>query len=129
MTGYTWLDGEWGDILGSHLAKNDVNPASHPTAIDLCAGDGSIARILVDLGWNPDDITCIDLHRSRNPLVTDVRWLHWDLEALLETINDSGPLPGVVEGYKGYFDIAILAQGNMGIGMTGINTLLQFFVR
>lgn len=90
------------------LTGMKVSPYSHPNAIDLFAGDGSGARILVDLGWKVRNILCVDLYIPRFPLVNDVEWKFWDLLSLSQSIRYGKPeIPASVLRFRGQFDIVL----------------------
>lgn len=46
--------------IAKGLRFKDITPYSHPIAADVFAGDGSMAYLIEQEGWNPSDITCFD---------------------------------------------------------------------
>lgn len=99
---------------------------SHPKVVELCAGDGPWAKAFADAGWNPQDITCIDIARTNTPLIDGAKWLHWDLDALAQGIIEDRELPDDVLEYKGRFDIVFLTYG---FGISYKDILCEYFVR
>ncbi len=57
---YSHNDSLISHALDTQRQKAGITPHDFPRAVDLCAGDGSLARYLVDRGWDPKNITCID---------------------------------------------------------------------
>ena len=110
------------------LELNRVTPSTHPRAIDLCAGDGSFARMLVDNGWQEEDMTCVDIARTETPLVPKATWLFWDVEALSLAILKYTEIPPEIAVYKHRFDIAILMQGE-GFYDEKENAVCKYLVR
>jgi hypothetical protein len=93
------------------LEESGATPASHPNVVDLCAGDGSMARILADQGWDESRILCVDRYISPTPLVENVRWAYWDLEALGRSLVLGEVLSEQIERYREGFDITCLVNG------------------
>lgn len=91
--------------IGRILSAKGVTPATHGRVIDLCAGDSSIGKILVENGWNPKDILCIDKKRTETPLVEGLRWEYWDLKELAESLKRDLTLPHEISLRKGKFDL------------------------
>ncbi|MDO8619386.1 MAG: hypothetical protein Q7R49_05605 [Candidatus Daviesbacteria bacterium] len=92
-------------LLSLALESKDITPSSHPTAADLCAGDGSWARMLLDHGWDESNLTCIDSAKSPTPLVPGANWLYWDLEALSTRLFLKKSLPEEILSKQHTFDI------------------------
>lgn len=80
---YSWREYQtntgWRANLPKILQHAGVSPSTHPLAADLCAGDGSWAKILVENGWIESNLTCIDRCKSSAPLVLAASWRYWDL--------------------------------------------------
>lgn len=91
-----------------YMKRKNISPISHPLAVDICAGDGSGARILVDHKWEAQNITCIDRYQSPVPLVNGATWLYWDVQALARHLLAERPLPTRVEALRNKFDIVFL---------------------
>jgi hypothetical protein len=106
-----WSYGSDPEGFRSVLAIKGITPISHPKAVDLCAGDGSFARMLVENGWNEEDITCVDRFHTTTPLVSQSTWLYWDLRALASAVMQQLPIPTEVASYRHQFDVAVLMQG------------------
>lgn len=115
--------------LFGQLMHERVTPITHPKAVDLCAGDGCLARILVDNGWKEANLTCIDRYKSPTPLVPDARWFYWDLEQLYLHLERRLSLPEEVLSFRHQFDIAMLWLGGFGLGESGRELLCKYFVK
>lgn len=102
---YSYDTKEIREGMSEFLARK-ITKESHPKAIDLCAGDGSYARILVDNGWKGQNMTCVDRFRTRTPLVKDAVWRYWDLEQMAHELQLRQPMPEEITLLKGSFDIA-----------------------
>lgn len=96
--------------IAKELRFRNITPHSHPLAADIFAGDGSMAYLLSQEGWNPSDITCFDRAKSRKPLVQGVNWRYWNLAALADALASNVTLPPEVEMYRGGFDLAMSLQ-------------------
>lgn len=90
-----------------------ITPDTHPLAADLEAGDGSYARMLVDLGWNRANITCVDYRKTTTPLVQYCKWEYWDLEALDDALRRRLFLPKKVSALKEKFDLVIFESNKL----------------
>ena len=109
------------------LSRQGVTPVTYPRAIDLCAGDGSFARILVDNGWDETNMACVDMFCTSTPLVPRAKWLYWDLESLYSAIVLDKPIPAEVLEYQHQFDIAILWNG--GLFGRAVDIVCEYLVR
>lgn len=110
-----------------------ITPQTHPRAADICAGDGSWARLLVDNGWKPEDILCVDRCRSLGPLVEGVKWEYWDVDALRDRLLTArfhleGPteIPEGVAVHQGKFDLVIVL---LGAERRAANEVANYLVR
>lgn len=99
------------EAIVTDLVWNGVTPATHPKAVDLCAGDGSCAAILTSTGWNANNITCIDISRSTSPLVTGVTWQYLDLGELGWRLKGGHQIPESLQPLHHGFDVAMLWFG------------------
>lgn len=112
------------EAFTSFLQTHKLSPETHPRILDLCAGDGGLARMAADMGWT--DITCIDKFLPADSLVPTATWLTWNLYNLYTNIRfddmDASTLP-----YRNIFDLVLMANselGNIDIEMT----VCSFFV-
>lgn len=99
------------DSFRISLAGLGITPDSHSNVVDLCAGDGGMARILVDLGWDESRILCVDRCVSSTPLVEKAKWVYWDLEELGRALILGRAIPEEIERYRERFDITFLVNG------------------
>ncbi len=97
-----------------HLKEDGVTPLTHPKAIDLCAGDGSMAQILIENGWSPKNITCVDQFVTKTPLADGAKWKYINLGALASSLKIEEDLEPEIVQMKGNYDIVTLVQGHMG---------------
>lgn len=105
------------DIWIPELVKSGkVTAEKFPRAVDLFAGDGSWARRLIDNGWKPENITCIDIYVSPTPLVEGVNWRHMNLVALYEALKKRAILPTEVESLRGGWDLTTMSYGSVLYG-------------
>ena len=121
-------------LIPSQLSHEGITPQTHPQVVDLCAGDGSIARILADNGWSLSIITCIDKLVSPTPLVEGVRWLYWDLRELAKSVIGDVSLPTEVVKKRNSFDVVCLWSGidedeTKNIGWLERKIICDFFVK
>ena len=74
------------EILLRIIAADRINPQQHPMVIDLASGHGGIPWLLVQLGWQEKNITCIDLNLppEEDNLVPNAQWVKADLFDLFE---------------------------------------------
>jgi len=124
-----------------NFRKYGITSETHPKAIDICAGDGSWARILCDNGWKEENILCVDRYKSGSPLVSGVESNYWDINALGKRLfleHDqtfsaymrrllSGQIPPEVLEKKGVFDLAVLGFGTLKQSLE--EEVCNFFVR
>ncbi len=108
------------------LRKHNLSPNTHPRVVDLCAGEGSWAKILIERGWDPNHIVCIDRRRPENPPPEGVKWEYWDLRALATSLRNRTPLPKEVAVYRRSFDLAVMTYG---LGSREGRPLFKFFVK
>jgi hypothetical protein len=109
---YAYEDSTFRSVFQTGLDRRGINPATHPMALDLCAGDGSLARILVDKNWDFGNITCVDRFRTTTPLQEGVNWRYWDLKSLGYSIIDGKELPEEILNFQHKFDVVLLWNGN-----------------
>ena len=116
--------------LAKVIAEGIISPERFPLAVDLFAGDGSWAKRLVDNGWAPANITCVDIARTETPLVDGVNWLYLDLAALAHVAN-RGHLHGQVGQLRGRFDLAFSSFGAISTygAEDTADILCGFFIR
>lgn len=128
-TGYSYYDKFAHDIVRRQLkAGRGINPQTHPKVADVCAGDGSWARIFIDNGWKPEDILCIDQFRSRVSLIEGVAWRYWDVAELgVRLLTGDAAIPNEVLEWQGKFDIVVLI--NSGINHGIVQEVCRFLVR
>jgi hypothetical protein len=88
-----------------------ITPGNYPKAIDLCSGDGALALFLIQRGWKPENITCVDRYISPTPLVTGVSWLYMDLNLLATALETHEPVPSCIGQLRGAFDVVTHIQG------------------
>ncbi len=120
------MDQHTQDITAHYLRRNNITPYNHPIAADVFAGDGSMAFLLSQEGWNPSDITCFDQAVSRKPLVPGVNWRYWNLATLADALDNNVTLPPEVEMCRGKFDLAISLQSlQLDSGLTVCRFLVK----
>ena len=93
-----------------NLSRAGISPITHPVAADLCAGDGTYAKMLVDNGWDARKITCIDVYQSPTPWLPDTSWKYWNLAQLHLALVEGRELPEEVKVLKGSFDLVVLQR-------------------
>ena len=123
---YSYRDGWARDMMPVVLRELGISPASHPNAIELFAGDGSWARMLVDNGWNEESLTCIDMRKSPTPLVPKADWLYWDLSQLARALLEHSDLPPEAASLQGKFNLVYSFYGDQS--MAAEDALGSFFV-
>src|SRR3989344_9234795 len=101
-------------ILEPQFEIKKITPVTHPKVADLCAGDGSVARILKEMGWKEEDILCIDEARSTTPLVEHVAWKYWNLSELGYALRGDKVISPEIQQHKGRFDMVLMFQGYIG---------------
>ena len=106
------MDRRW---LIDKLERNSVTPVKHQKVCDLCSGDGSIPAILVDNGWKPGQITCIDQFKSPEPLVEGVDWKYLDISLLVWAIRRGAEIPEDLKKLQHSFDLVTLFQSHAGM--------------
>lgn len=89
-----------------------ITPHSHPRVVDVASGDGPVALLLSQRGWPAGQITCVDQHFSKNPLVKGANWLYWDLRALASALRRNQPLPIQVSNYRSMFDVVTIIHAD-----------------
>ena len=109
------------------LDLKEITPKTHPKVVDLCAGDGSISKLLTDKGWNPRDLTCVDLYKSPTPLVNGVTWRYWDLEELADHLKILRDIPAQILDLQNTFDFVVLWNGFLRRETE--TSVCKFFVR
>ena len=109
------------------FSRYHVTPATHPRVVDLFTGDGSIAKMIMNMGWQPDNITCIDQCISPTPVVQGVHWEYMYLHSLAHALKYHLAIPSKVEHYRHAFDVVMewLGYGDP----KDIAILYKFFAR
>jgi len=126
----SWTHSHLSWILANEFTKeNHLSHIASPKICDLFAGEGGMANIFMELGWESSDITCIDLHTpdSGSELATGAKWLFWDLKRLTEAIVDNEVLPKSVLKHKNKFDLVVMAYGDLKPKLEPI--LTEFFAK
>lgn len=117
-------------VFAKELAKMikfaGLTPQSFPLVADLFSGSGSVAEILVKMGWGEKKITCIDRERPVRPLV-DSPFLFWRFDRLYLSILEGLKLPPEVEKHRGQFDLVFVVQTH--IESHYMSVLGSFFLR
>ena len=98
-------------LVANKIVGADISPVTHPKAIDLFAGNGSVARLLSEGEWKEENIVCVDLCQPKNPLVERAQWCYWDLIQLLKAISHPESIPEEISQFRRCFDIVAIAQG------------------
>lgn len=129
--GFYGGDGHYDAMFARLVSSGEITPEQFPRALDFFAGDGSWARRFVENGWDPQNVTCIDIARTETPLVRQAKWIYMDLAKLVDYIK-AGWVPGEAEVHRHKWDLVAacygVMQGNMADNAS--ETLLaQFFVR
>lgn len=99
------------ELLKDEISYQKIKPKTHQKALDLCSGDGAIAWYLTTLGWEPEDITCIDQFRSTRPLVRGVRWKFIDLDVLLQQLQHGEQVEPEIASLEHSFDVVTMFWG------------------
>ena len=97
----------------NYFSHHQINPNRYPKVCDLSSGDGAIALFLIQKGWKPQDITCIDKYTSTTPLADGVIWEYIDLQALADTLIYGGKLPDEVEKMRESFNLVTHAYSHL----------------
>jgi len=100
--------------LNRRLDEQGISFDTHPQVVDLCAGDGSIAALMVERGWSPRQITNIDLYETSTPLVDGCNWKYLDLGALAWAIECGDSINHEVTRLRHKFNVVTLVQGFLG---------------
>ncbi len=108
---YAWEDSTFKSTLSRWLERRQITPETYPRAVDLCAGDGSISRLLADKGWNANNIVCVDRCKSPRPLLKGVTWRYWDLEVLAAYLAEKREVPDQILEHQNAYDLVILWNG------------------
>jgi len=106
-----------------------VNPNTHPRLIDLYSGDGPIAKMTADMGWLPENITCVDLYTPATPVIKGVHWSYINLNNLAFALRLNEPLPPQVEQYRHTFDVVTDWLGFLYTKQRDIPIIHHFFAR
>lgn len=115
--------------MNEEFTEFHVTPETHPKVVELAAGDGPIAKLLVKRGWRPENITCVDRDESPNPMVPGVKWMYIDLPTLYEEYirKNLNPEPEIL-AMKGAFDLVSFC--NTGWDMPHLEEkLAEYFKR
>ncbi len=96
---------------------------------DVCAGDGSVAKLLVDYGWDARKIICIDRYRSPSPLVGGVTWEYWNVDQLGLALLAEKEIPSCIERYREFFDLVVMMQALGGVGSDSAEAVSYFLCR
>lgn len=124
---YAYEDSRFRSTFGEWLCRREITPKVYPRVLDLCAGDGSISKILVNHGWDPKNMTCVDRHKSPTPLIKGATWRYWDLEVLADYLNERREIPEEILEYKNVYDLVVLWNGFLR--KTTEIAVCKFFVR
>lgn len=111
---YSLMDKETGEILAEELKEKGITPDKFPKAVDLAAGDGSLAAVLKRLGWKGKDITCIDQFESPTPISRDFNWEYVNLSNLASAVDLGDKLPPDIEKMRGKFDVVTMSLAFLG---------------
>ena len=112
--GYSYKNPELKSLISDQIQLWHVSPTTHPRVVDLCSGDGSLAHMMTELGWQPDNITCIDLCISPTPKVQDVHWKYMNLKNLAFSLKYNWDIPPEVNEYRHTFDVVTEWLGFLG---------------
>lgn len=107
---YTYNNGFAKSIVTRLIDSFGVNKDTHPRVLDLAAGDGSVAAILSEMGWDERQIVCIDKYESPTPLVKSVKWLYEDLELVASVLSDDKEPSKQLQRIHQGFDIVAIMQ-------------------
>ncbi len=109
---YSVDGGSMRSFIIEYLNSKKINPSTHPKVMDLCSGDGSLAAILIENGWNPSNITCVDLFKSPSPLIYGVNWKYLNIshDLVLKVRNGQG-VKKEFSLLEHSFDLVTLFQG------------------
>src|SRR3989344_7331928 len=110
------MDRGW---ISDHLNQVGVSPEFYPNVCDLCSGDGSVAAILVENGWEPSRITCVDQFKSPSPLVVGVNWNYFNITDLVWALRNGQEIPDDISRLRNLFDLVTLFQGYAGMDIDG----------
>lgn len=115
--------------LGKHILKklDAFTPQTHPNPIDLYAGNGIVAAILVQKGWGAHNITCIDRCRPTRNLVPGATWIQWNLDMLSLSVKSNYELPTTVLAHKHTYDIVTAMQTAARAGP--LSVISDFFLK
>lgn len=102
------------NFVSFHLKEQAIYPSTHPKVVDLCAGSGGVARILIGKGWKPEGITCIDYFKPERLVVEGVNWVYWDLEELGDALGSGDLLPADVLSFQHAFNLVTIRTGFLG---------------
>ena len=123
---FSWQDRRSREQFSSIILRH-CTPETHPRVADLLSGNYSGAKIVAELGWKPENITCIDLSPADAPLVEGVRFVQADLRQVACFTNEPKYLPQEIAELRGMFDV-VLVFGNAGIlNRKEGETLTDFF--
>lgn len=101
--------------LDSQLNTKGIRPDTHPLVADLCSGAGAVADLLIQRGWQPNKITCIDWSKTVSKLAPGAQWRYWDLKELSRAIKLAQPIPDECQVNRHGFDLVTLFGGFLGI--------------
>lgn len=110
------------------LKQHQITPKKYPKAVDLFAGDGSLAAFLKEKGWQEGNITCVDNTISPTPLVDGAEWLYWDLRSLSRFVQTGEPIPPEIQSLAHSFDVVVMSQSYLD-STDNEGTLCRYFVR
>lgn len=102
--------------MNLEFPEHRINPMTHPNVIELAAGDGPIAWLLVNRGWKAENITCVDMYMSPSPMIPRAKWVYLNLSALYDHIWDRTDPEYEVLQMKGIFDLVTFCNSGKGIG-------------
>ena len=123
LASFSWLHPEHLDEIIEVARIRGLD--SRKRVLDYCAGNGSVARKLVDIGIC--QVTCIDRYIPRAPLVDPSLFLYAYLHRLAIAISSNERLPEEIACLRGQFDWMIGMQTELSDYVHPV--LAQYFLR
>jgi hypothetical protein len=102
---------EYKDLTIFFNANRNINPKTHPKAVDLSSGRGAVAHFLTLRGWKPENILCVDICYTDKPFITGASWMYMDLRALMHAILDREEIPEKITKLHKTFDLVTHVGG------------------
>ena len=112
--------------LQRNIALGGISPNEFPRIADFCSGNLYAAKVFVDNGWNPQDVTGVDIKIPDAAAVSEAQMKYWDLVVLSKVINKHQMIPYDVVKYKESFYLIILSVPGV---VTHVSELLRYFLR